>query len=185
VAGQSFDPNPTGHLSQACEGKLCVLAVIRPVQAVLSRSTQTWLIILLACTTMVSISVASAPTAHASTTSTQRLGALAVAKAQYGDPYRYGAVGPNAFDCSGLTYYSFRMKGVSIPRTSEGQRTGLRKVAKADKRRGDLIIFVNSYGRAYHSSIYAGYGRIVHVSKPGTTVRRSSIWTSRYVVRRP
>jgi cell wall-associated NlpC family hydrolase len=157
---------------------------MRPVPAVFSRSAQICLAILVAAATMLSITVASAPAAGAAT-STQRLGALAVAKAQYGDPYRYGAVGPNAFDCSGLTYYSFRMKGVSIPRTSEGQRTGLRKVAKADKRRGDLIIFVDSYGRAYHSSIYAGYGKIVHVSKPGTTVRRSAIWTSRYVVRRP
>ena len=124
-------------------------------------------------------------TPAAATTATEAQQIVRIAKAQYGDPYRYGAVGPNAFDCSGLTYYSFRMKGVSIPRTSEGQRTGLRKVAKADKRRGDLIIFVNSDGRAYHSSIYAGYGKIVHVSKPGTTVRRSAIWTSRYVVRRP
>ena len=162
-----------------------MLAVIRPVPAVFSRSTQICLAILVTCATMLSISVASAPTANAATTSTQRSGALAVAKAQYGDPYRYGAAGPNAFDCSGLTYYSFRMKGVSIPRTSEGQRTGLRRIAKADKRPGDLILFVNSYGHAYHSSIYAGYGKIVHVSKPGTTVRRSAIWTSHYVVRRP
>jgi cell wall-associated NlpC family hydrolase len=162
-----------------------VLSVFRPVPAVFSRSTQICLAVLVACATMLSISVAAAPTADAAATSTQRVGALAVAKAQYGDPYRYGAAGPNAFDCSGLTYYSFRMKGVSIPRTSEGQRTGLRKIAKADKRPGDLILFVSSSGRAYHSSIYAGYGKIVHVSKPGTTVRRSSIWTSRYVVRRP
>src|SRR5215210_2072453 len=76
VAGQSFYPNPTGHLSQAREGKLCVLAVIRPVPAVFSRSTQICLVILLACTTMLSISVASAPTANAAATSTQRLGAL-------------------------------------------------------------------------------------------------------------
>jgi cell wall-associated NlpC family hydrolase len=161
-----------------------VLAVIRPVPAAFSRSTQICLAVLLACTTMVSVSVASAPAADAAT-STQRVGALAVAKAQYGDPYRYGAAGPNAFDCSGLTYYSFRMKGISIPRTAEGQRIGLRKIAKANKRPGDLILFVSSSGRAYHSSIYAGYGKIVHVSKPGTTVRRASIWTSRYVVRRP
>jgi cell wall-associated NlpC family hydrolase len=161
-----------------------VLAVIRPVPAAFSRSTQIYLAVLLACTTMVSVSVASAPPADAAT-STQRVGALAVAKAQYGDPYRYGAAGPNAFDCSGLTYYSFRMKGISIPRTAEGQRIGLRRITKANKRPGDLILFVSSSGRAYHSSIYAGYGKIVHVSKPGTTVRRASIWTSRYVVRRP
>ena len=95
-----------------------MLAVIRPVPAVFSRSTQICLAVLVACATMLSISVAAAPTADAAATSTQRVGALAVAKAQYGDPYRYGAAGPNAFDCSGLTYYSFRMKGVYIPRTA-------------------------------------------------------------------
>src|SRR5688500_14733207 len=154
------------------------------VRAALSRTTQSVSATLLALATAIAI-IVGFPTAADAATSTQRLGALAVAKAQYGDPYRYGAAGPSAFDCSGLTYYSFRRKGVTIPRTSEGQRTGLRAVAKSNRQRGDLILFVNSNGRAYHSSIYAGDNKIVHVSKPGTTVRKSSIWTSRYVVRRP
>ncbi|MEU6355845.1 carboxymuconolactone decarboxylase family protein, partial [Streptomyces sp. NPDC047072] len=34
------------------------------------------------------------------------LNAMAVAKK--GSPYRYGAVGPKRFDCSGLTQYSFK-----------------------------------------------------------------------------
>ena len=45
--------------------------------------------------------------------------ALRTAVAQKGDPYAYGAAGPNRFDCSGLTYYSFRRAGFHhIPRTS-------------------------------------------------------------------
>ena len=133
---------------------------------------------------MLTVGIVAAPTASAAT-STQRLGALAVAKAQYGDPYRYGATGPNAFDCSGLTSFAFRKKGITIPRTADGQRRGLRAVAKSNRQKGDLILFVSGSGRAYHAAIYAGDNKIVHVSKPGTTVRRSSIWTSRYVVRRP
>ena len=161
-----------------------MFSVISSVQAALSRSSKAVLATTLALASVLTVAVASAPAANAAT-STQRLGALAVAKAQYGDPYRYGAAGPNAFDCSGLTSYSFRMKGVTIPRTADGQRKNLRAVAKANRQRGDLILFVNSYGRAYHAAIYAGDNTIVHVSKPGTTVRRSTIWTSRYVVRRP
>jgi len=32
--------------------------------------------------------------------------ATRIAANQKGDPYVYGAAGPNAFDCSGLTYYA-------------------------------------------------------------------------------
>ena len=36
---------------------------------------------------------------------------IKIAKAQVGDPYRYGAMGPYAFDCSGLVLYSFKAAG--------------------------------------------------------------------------
>ena len=42
--------------------------------------------------------------------------AVAVAVNQKGDPYRYGAAGPNAFDCSGLTMFSFHKAHLSLPR---------------------------------------------------------------------
>ncbi len=129
------------------------------------------------------LTVVAAPSADAAT-ATQRSKALSVAAAQRGDWYLYGAAGPSRFDCSGLLYYSFRQVGVTIPRTSEGQRTGLRAVSKSYKRAGDIIVFVNSYGRAYHVGVYAGNGYIWHSSKPGTQVSKAKIWTSRYVVRR-
>jgi len=46
------------------------------------------------------------------------------AKQQLGKAYKYGAEGPNAFDCSGLTYYVYKHFGYSIPRDSEGQGFG-------------------------------------------------------------
>jgi cell wall-associated NlpC family hydrolase len=64
--------------------------------------------------------VVALPTAANAPTSTQRLDPLVSPIAQYGEPYRYCAAGPNAFDCRGLTYYSFPVKSVTIPRTSEG-----------------------------------------------------------------
>ena len=45
--------------------------------------------------------------------------ALAFARAQLGKPYRFGASGPNAYDCSGLTGAAWRPVGVSLPRTSQ------------------------------------------------------------------
>lgn len=47
--------------------------------------------------------------------------AVRTALAQVGDAYVYGAAGPNAFDCSGLTMYAWRAAGVSIPHASSMQ----------------------------------------------------------------
>ena len=125
-----------------------------------------------------------AEAASTTTTAKQRIRAMNVALAQRGDPYRYGATGPNAFDCSGLSMYSYGKVGRSLPRTTDQQKAGLRAVSKAAKRRGDLIIFVNG-GDAYHLGIYIGNNRIVHASRSGTPVKVDPIWTSSYVVRRP
>lgn len=125
-----------------------------------------------------------AEAASTHTTKKERLRATKVALAQRGDPYRYGATGPNAFDCSGLTGFSYRRVGRHLPRTTDQQKAGLRAVRKSAKRRGDILLFVN--GRdAYHAGIYIGKNKIVHSSRPGTPVKVDRIWTSSYVVRRP
>ena len=41
-------------------------------------------------------------------TTTEAQQIVRIAKAQYGDPWRYGATGPSAFDCSGLVVYAYR-----------------------------------------------------------------------------
>lgn len=125
-----------------------------------------------------------AEAASTRTTHDQRVRAMKVALAQRGDPYRYGASGPGAFDCSGLTMFSYARVGRSIPRTTDQQLGGLRRIAKRDRSRGDIIIFVNGAG-AYHAGIYVGHNRIVHASRTGTPVKVDRIWTSSYVVRRP
>ena len=118
------------------------------------------------------------------TTQDQRMRAMRIALAQRGDPYRYGAAGPKAFDCSGLTRFSYRRVGRSIPRTTDQQKAGLRAVSKSARKRGDIILFVNG-GDAYHAGVYIGKNRIVHSSRSGTPVKVDPIWTSSYVVRRP
>ena len=55
--------------------------------------------------------LAFTPSASAMTRS-NRIGlGLDITRHQEGDPYRYGAAGPNRFDCSGLVYYSYRRAG--------------------------------------------------------------------------
>ena len=125
-----------------------------------------------------------AEAASTTTSAKQRIRAMKVALAQRGDPYRYGAAGPSAFDCSGLTSFSYRQVGRTIPRTTDQQKAGLRGIAQSDKARGDIIIFHNG-GNAYHAGIYIGDNRIVHSSRSGTPVKVDRIWTSSYVVRRP
>lgn len=125
-----------------------------------------------------------AEAASTTTTPKQRIRAMKVALAQRGDPYRYGATGPGSFDCSGLTMFSYKQVGRTIPRTTDQQKAGLRGIAQRDKARGDIIIFTNG-GDAYHAGIYIGNNQIVHASRSGTPVKVDRIWTSSYVVRRP
>lgn len=83
--------------------------------------------------------------------------AMNVAAAQKNDPYRYGATGPNAFDCSGLTYYSYKRVGKTIPRTAQAQYNKSKKVSPSYRQKGDLVFIGRSSGSIYHVGIYAGY----------------------------
>ena len=93
--------------------------------------------------------------------------ALAFAKRQLGDRYRYGGTGPNAWDCSGLTRGAWKHAGKKIPRTSQGQSHAGKKVAKSKLRKGDLVFF---YSGKSHVGIYAGNGKVIHASRPGKPV---------------
>jgi cell wall-associated NlpC family hydrolase len=95
--------------------------------------------------------------------------ALAFAKAQLGKPYRFGATGPNAYDCSGLTGAAWRTVGVSLPRTSQQQYRAGRSVAKSELQLGDLVFFYP--GSISHVGLYAGNGTILHASRPGKPVQ--------------
>jgi cell wall-associated NlpC family hydrolase len=119
--------------------------------------------------------------AHAATRAKKIANATTIAVNQKGDPYRYGAAGPSAFDCSGLIYYSFRKAGISVPRTSGAQAGAVRRVAKSNLRRGDLMFFHNG-GRVYHAAIFLGRsnGRVkmLHSPRSGSRVHVASPWTS-------
>ena len=122
------------------------------------------------------------PPAQAATRAQRVAVAMDIVRNQKGDPYRYGAAGPRAFDCSGLVYYSFRKAGfTNIPRTSRQQAAASRRISRSAMRRGDMVFFTSG-GRVYHVGVFAGWshGRryIVHASRPGTPVKRDPIWTS-------
>jgi cell wall-associated NlpC family hydrolase len=107
---------------------------------------------------------------------------MRVARAQKGDPYVYGATGPNAFDCSGLTRYVYKKAtGKSLQHSSSAQSRAGERVSRKQARPGDLVFMYDS-GGVYHASIYAGKGKILHASRPGTNVKTDPIWTSSYFI---
>lgn len=115
-----------------------------------------------------------------------RFGTVVVtrAAAQRGKPYRWGAAGPSAFDCSGLVTYVMRGAGVkNLPRTSAAMAGKAHRVAKSSKKRGDLVFFTSG-GRVSHVGVYAGNGKIWHSPGSGRSVTKVKIWTSRYTVGR-
>jgi cell wall-associated NlpC family hydrolase len=102
--------------------------------------------------------------------------ALQVAASKRGAPYKYGATGPNRFDCSGLTLYSYKRVGKKLPRTARQQYNKTRRIPASARKRGDLVFF--HYGSSvYHVGIYAGGGKIWHSPKTGEVVRLERIWT--------
>jgi cell wall-associated NlpC family hydrolase len=96
----------------------------------------------------------------------QSVGAKAAewAMRQVGKAYVYGATGPNAFDCSGLTMRAYQHAGVSIPRTSAAQAGSGRRVGMHELQPGDLL------HRPGHVAMYVGNGMQVAASKPSTGV---------------
>ncbi len=127
--------------------------------------------------------LAPAPEASAATKSQRLQRAARVAVQQIGDPYRYGAAGPRAFDCSGLLQYSFRKAGLKLPRTSSAQARYAHRIPKRKLRRGDLMFFTNG-GRVYHAAIFLrwkkGRALMVHSPSTGKRVQRAHPWTNRW-----
>ncbi|MFI1384717.1 NlpC/P60 family protein [Embleya sp. NPDC020886] len=93
--------------------------------------------------------------------------AIAFAIDKIGKPYIWGGVGPVGYDCSGLTSKAWAFAGVPIRRTSQEQWASLPRVAVADMRPGDLIVY---YSDASHIGMYLGNGKIVHAPRPGRTI---------------
>jgi cell wall-associated NlpC family hydrolase len=94
--------------------------------------------------------------------------AVDFALAQLGDPYVYGAAGPDAWDCSGLTMGAWGAAGVSLPHSSSMQYNSGTHIAISDLQPGDLVFF---YSPISHVAIYLGGGQVVHAPHTGDVVR--------------
>lgn len=107
----------------------------------------------------------AAPAADQSSGS--RAQAVAFARAQLGKPYGYGATGPGSYDCSGLTQGALKAAGKNIPRTSQAQLSGGKKISLSQAQPGDIVVY---YSGASHVGLYIGNGQIIHSSRPGKPI---------------
>jgi peptidoglycan DL-endopeptidase CwlO len=98
--------------------------------------------------------------------------AVRAAASQIGKPYRWGAAGPDAYDCSGLTMWAWAQAGVSLPHSSRAQYSSLPHVSMSQLAPGDLVFRGSPI---HHVGIYKGGGVVIHAPHTGQTVREDSV----------
>lgn len=81
-----------------------------------------------------------------------RSAVLGWAAAHVGQPYRMGAAGPTAWDCSSFTQAAYARAGVRLPRTAQQQRDWLAtghgtRITPGAEEPGDLIFWDSYLGR--------------------------------------
>jgi cell wall-associated NlpC family hydrolase len=117
------------------------------------------------------------------------LAALQFALRQLGKPYVFGAEGPNSFDCSGLTWDSYRSVGITIPRIAAYQEHALTPISVDELLPGDLIFFSGTHGTSWTSVSHVGmyYGKsasgtslMVEAPMTGENVKIAPVWWSHF-----
>jgi cell wall-associated NlpC family hydrolase len=104
--------------------------------------------------------------------------AVHYAMAQVGKAYAYGAAGPNAFDCSGLTMASWGAAGVGLPHSSSAQYGSGTHISASQLQPGDLVFY---YSPISHVGMYIGNGLIVNAENPSAGVRVTGLYSMPYV----
>lgn len=99
-------------------------------------------------------------------------------KSFLGDPYKLGAAGPDAFDCSGLVKYAAEKVGIkNVPRTSEEQWAWVDKINKSQLKPGDLVFsqWPGDSASPGHVQVYIGGGKVIQAPHTGANVSIASL----------
>ncbi|WUI00055.1 NlpC/P60 family protein [Spirillospora sp. NBC_00431] len=94
--------------------------------------------------------------------------ALRYAMSKIGDPYVWGAAGPNSFDCSGLTMWAYKQVGIHLPHYTGSQWNAGTHVSRSELQPGDLVFF---HSDLHHMGIYVGNGKMLHAPHTGDVVK--------------
>ncbi|GAA2751199.1 C40 family peptidase [Amnibacterium kyonggiense] len=116
------------------------------------------------------------PSSAGEPNSAQAASAVAFARDQIGDPYRFAGAGPNSWDCSGLTMMAYATVGIGIGGHSATAQYDLARsqgqlVPYSQVRVGDLIFYTDGGGDMYHVAIYSGSGMMIEAPYAGVPVR--------------
>ena len=126
-------------------------------------------------TLLVSPLAATSPTGATPTAKTSFAARVVqIARAQRHKPYIRGAMGPRAFDCSGLVRYVYRLAGVSQRLGGGHSARGMLHWARihglasrSHPQVGDVVI----YGGGTHAAIYIGQGLVISALNPRQGIR--------------
>jgi peptidoglycan DL-endopeptidase CwlO len=105
--------------------------------------------------------------------------AVRAALSRLGRPYVWGATGPDQFDCSGLTQWSYARAGIHLDRTTYQQIYDGVPVPRSQVRPGDLV-----FPTAGHVQLAIGNNQVVEAPHSGATVRISQLGAG-VQIRRP
>jgi len=137
----------------------------------------------LAAAILFSLAPSTPAAADGSTTEAQQI--IRIAKAQLGDPWRYGASGPYAFDCSGLVRYAYRRAGdgavihISSLRSARSLYRYFRArglASRSNPKVGDLVI----WGYGTHVGIYIGNGKAISTLRNGVRIHGLYVLGARF-----
>jgi peptidoglycan DL-endopeptidase CwlO len=99
---------------------------------------------------------------------------VAFALSKVGDSYVWGASGPSAWDCSGLTMKAYASVGITLPHSSAAQYNSGRRISASALQPGDLVFY---YSPIHHVGIYIGGGMIVNAANPGAGVTTDPLFS--------
>jgi NlpC/P60 family protein/SH3 domain-containing protein len=128
---------------------------------------------LLAGVVLIGLAPATPAAAAEPTTEAQQI--IAIARQQLGDPWRYGATGPSAFDCSGLVLYAYRAAGDGGAVGDGRYRSaaaiyswfkGRGLASRTNPKPGDLVV----WGGGSHIGIYIGDGKAISTLTSGVRI---------------
>lgn len=103
--------------------------------------------------------------------------AVDTAWAQMGKPYVWAGAGPKVFDCSGLTMYSWKAAGVSMPHSALYQSRMFPAVERDQLEPGDLVFYGNPI---HHVGMFVSKGRMINAPHPGAVVHTAPVFLSDY-----